>query len=133
MPRRTPRSCERCLSGEAGPPRDVVLLNAGAALFIAGEADTVKAGIAQAAAAIDSGAAEGVLDAAGRRVESQEAHGVSATPDLLEAIVAATARASTRRSTREPRAALERARHGAARRTRRGVRRARCRAPDRST
>ena len=50
------------LSGEAGPQRDVVLLNAGAALFVAGEADTVKAGIAQAAAAIDSGAAMDVLN-----------------------------------------------------------------------
>jgi anthranilate phosphoribosyltransferase len=49
------------LSGEAGPPRDVVLLNAGAALFVAGHADTVKAGIAKAAAAIDRGAATEVL------------------------------------------------------------------------
>ena len=49
------------LSGEAGPQRDVVLLNAGAALFVAGEADTVKAGIAKAAAAIDSGAAAEIL------------------------------------------------------------------------
>ena len=50
------------LSGEAGPQRDVVLLNAGAALFVAGHADTVKAGIAKAAAAIDSGAAKAVLE-----------------------------------------------------------------------
>jgi anthranilate phosphoribosyltransferase len=49
------------LAGEAGAPRDVVLLNAGAALFVAGESDTVKAGIAKAAAAIDSGAAREVL------------------------------------------------------------------------
>ena len=49
------------LSGEAGPQRDVVLLNAGAALFVAGEADTVKAGIAKASAAIDGGAAMDVL------------------------------------------------------------------------
>ena len=49
------------LSGDAGPQRDVVLLNAGAALFVAGEADTVKAGIAKAAGAIDSGAAMEVL------------------------------------------------------------------------
>ncbi len=31
------------LSGEAGPQRDVVLLNAGAAMFVAGQVDTVKA------------------------------------------------------------------------------------------
>lgn len=49
------------LSGEAGAARDVVLLNAGAALFIAGEAASVKDGIAKAAAAIDGGAAAGVL------------------------------------------------------------------------
>lgn len=49
------------LDGAQGHPRDVVLLNTGAALFIAGQADTVRAGIAQAAAAIDSGAARDVL------------------------------------------------------------------------
>ena len=49
------------LGGEAGPQRDVVLLNAGAAMFVAGQADTVKAGIAKTSAAIDSGAAMDVL------------------------------------------------------------------------
>ena len=39
-----------------------VALNAGAALFVAGVAETVKAGIAQAAAAIDSGKAINVLN-----------------------------------------------------------------------
>jgi anthranilate phosphoribosyltransferase len=51
------------LKGDAGPARDVVLLNAGAALFVAGRADTVRDGIAAAAAAIDSGAAAKVLAA----------------------------------------------------------------------
>jgi anthranilate phosphoribosyltransferase len=50
------------LGGEQGRPRDVVLLNAGAALFVAGQATTVKDGIAKAAAAIDSGAAQHVLE-----------------------------------------------------------------------
>jgi anthranilate phosphoribosyltransferase len=49
------------LAGATGHPRDVVLLNTGAALFIAGQADTVRAGIGQAASAIDSGAAATVL------------------------------------------------------------------------
>jgi anthranilate phosphoribosyltransferase len=49
------------LAGDAGQPRDVVLLNAGAALFVAGNADTVKAGIAKAADAIDSGKAKDTL------------------------------------------------------------------------
>ena len=49
------------LKGDKGAARDVVLLNAGAALFVAGQADTVKAGIAKAAEAIDSGSAMQVL------------------------------------------------------------------------
>ncbi len=49
------------LAGDAGQPRDVVLLNAGAALFVAGQADTVRAGIAKAAGAIDSGKAKETL------------------------------------------------------------------------
>jgi anthranilate phosphoribosyltransferase len=51
------------LAAEAGARRDVVLLNAGAALFVAGRAESVKDGIRQAAAAIDSGAARATLEA----------------------------------------------------------------------
>jgi anthranilate phosphoribosyltransferase len=50
------------LAGERGPRRDAVLMNAGAALKIAGRADTIAAGIERAAAAIDSGAAGRKLD-----------------------------------------------------------------------
>jgi anthranilate phosphoribosyltransferase len=50
------------LAGTKGSPRDVVLLNTGAALFIAGAAETVRDGVARAAAAIDDGSATGVLD-----------------------------------------------------------------------
>jgi len=53
---------ERVLGGEPGAPRDVVLLNAGAALMVAGAADHVQGGIRQAADAIDSGAARATLD-----------------------------------------------------------------------
>jgi anthranilate phosphoribosyltransferase len=51
------------LDGRGGPPRDVVLLNAGASLFVAGRAATVRDGIARAAQAVDSGAARATLDA----------------------------------------------------------------------
>jgi anthranilate phosphoribosyltransferase len=51
------------LAGEKGPRRNVVLLNAGASLFVGGKAPSVRAGIDQAAAAIDSGAARATLDA----------------------------------------------------------------------
>jgi anthranilate phosphoribosyltransferase len=49
------------LFGDRGPRRDVVLLNAGAALFISGTSASVRDGIARAAAAIDSGAAAKTL------------------------------------------------------------------------
>jgi anthranilate phosphoribosyltransferase len=50
-------------SGEKGPRRDVVLINAGAALLAAGKSDTLKSGIAMAAAALDGGKAMEKLDA----------------------------------------------------------------------
>jgi anthranilate phosphoribosyltransferase len=45
------------LNGEQGPPRDVVLLNAAAALVVAGAAVDVPAGLQLATQSIDSGAA----------------------------------------------------------------------------
>ena len=45
------------LAGEPGTRRNAVLLNAGAALLIAGVATDLREGVARAAAAIDSGAA----------------------------------------------------------------------------
>jgi anthranilate phosphoribosyltransferase len=53
----------RVLAGEPGAARDIAVLNAGAALVVAGIADDVGAGIEVAAAAIDDGRAAAVLDA----------------------------------------------------------------------
>lgn len=50
------------LAGSAGPARDIVVLNAGAALVVAGLADDLGAGITRAAEAIDSGAAAATLE-----------------------------------------------------------------------
>jgi anthranilate phosphoribosyltransferase len=50
------------LEGEGGPRRDLVLLNAGAAIYVGGLAADLGEGVAKAAAAIDSGAARQVLD-----------------------------------------------------------------------
>lgn len=49
------------LDGETGPYRDVVLLNAAAAFLVAERAETLREGVALAAAAIDNGAAAGAL------------------------------------------------------------------------
>jgi len=52
----------RILAGERGAPRDIVLLNAGVSMLIAGVESTVTEGIARAAAAIDEGRAAAVLE-----------------------------------------------------------------------
>jgi len=52
----------RVLAGDNGAARDVVLLNAGAAIVVGGGAADLEAGIDRARESIDSGAARGVLD-----------------------------------------------------------------------
>ncbi len=52
----------RLLTGETGAYRDAVLLNAAAALIVAGSTATLPAGVALAAEALDSGAANALLD-----------------------------------------------------------------------
>ncbi len=56
------RVARAVLAGQAGPPRDIVLLNAAAALLVAGRADTIPRGLEQARDAIDSGRAAAVLE-----------------------------------------------------------------------
>jgi anthranilate phosphoribosyltransferase len=53
----------RVLAGETGPTRDVVLLNAAAALRAADAVPDLETGIARAAESIDSGRAQAALDA----------------------------------------------------------------------
>ncbi len=50
------------LAGEPGPKRDIVLLNAAAAIYVGGLAADLTEGVAKAAESIDSGAAAGVLE-----------------------------------------------------------------------
>jgi len=51
------------LEGEHGAARDIVLMNAGAAIYVGGQARDMKEGIVRAAQAIDSGNARSKLDA----------------------------------------------------------------------
>ena len=51
------------LAGRKGPQRDAVLLNAAAALCVAGKVDSPEQGARRAAEAIDSGAAKAKLEA----------------------------------------------------------------------
>jgi anthranilate phosphoribosyltransferase len=50
-------------AGETGPRRDIAVLNAGAAIYAAGRADDIAAGVEAARAAIDDGAATKTLEA----------------------------------------------------------------------
>ena len=52
---------EELLGGRTGPSRDVVLLNAAAALLVADRVPDLRAGVAEAAHAIDSGRATALL------------------------------------------------------------------------
>jgi anthranilate phosphoribosyltransferase len=52
----------RVLGGERGAPRDIVVLNAGAALVVAGVAGSLDAGLDLAGAAIDDGRAADALE-----------------------------------------------------------------------
>lgn len=60
-PAQNAAAIRRLLDGEAGAYRDIVLLNAAAALIVSGKASTLKEGAAIAAKAIDSGAARETL------------------------------------------------------------------------
>ncbi len=61
------------LQGEKGPRRDMVLMNAGAALFLAGKAENLKQGIDKARRSIDSGAAMARLEHLIRFSQSEQA------------------------------------------------------------
>ena len=53
---------KKILQGEKGKKRDIVLLNAGAAIYVAGMADSIKEGVKMAEESIDSGKAAKVLE-----------------------------------------------------------------------
>jgi anthranilate phosphoribosyltransferase len=61
-PGRNAEIARSVLGGTQGPARDIVLLNAGASLLIAGRAATIPAGIQMAREAIDTGRAAGALE-----------------------------------------------------------------------
>jgi anthranilate phosphoribosyltransferase len=61
----------RVLEGQSGAPRDAVVLNAGAALFVANRVESVREGINVATVAIDSGAALATLENMVRASQSE--------------------------------------------------------------
>ena len=63
----------RVLDGERGPARGVVLLNAGAAIYVAGVGRDLGEGIERARASIDDGSALAKLEALRRAEDSNVA------------------------------------------------------------
>lgn len=66
---------KRVLNGDTGAPRDIVVLNAGAGVYVAGLADSLADGVAQAQSSIDSGKALAAMNnyvSATRQFERQE-------------------------------------------------------------
>jgi len=57
------RLTQGILQGESGPKRDIVLLNAGIAIYVANRAETIQEGIELARYSLDSGQALGKLNA----------------------------------------------------------------------
>jgi anthranilate phosphoribosyltransferase len=60
-PEENAATCRAVLDGEAGPRRHLVLLNAGAAIYVGGKAESLAGGVEEAASAVDSGAARELL------------------------------------------------------------------------
>jgi len=58
-------------AGKAGPARDIVAVNAGAAIYVAGLSETLQGGVDKARSALDSGAAAMKLDALIRFTQSR--------------------------------------------------------------
>jgi len=78
MPEENARLSEAVLRGEPGIRRDVVLLNAGAALLVAGVVEQLEDGIERAALTIDAGLATELLDALRAERRAADAAGASA-------------------------------------------------------
>jgi anthranilate phosphoribosyltransferase len=70
------RITESVLRGESGAQRDVVMLNAGAALMVAGAVDSLEAGIDRAGLTIDAGLGSELLEAL--RAERRDAERLAA-------------------------------------------------------
>jgi anthranilate phosphoribosyltransferase len=61
-PDRNAETTRRIFEGEHGPQRDLAVLNAGAAIYVAGRVDTLAEGVRAAEAAVDDGRAAATLD-----------------------------------------------------------------------
>ncbi len=76
-PEQNARTTRAILAGESGARRDIVLLNAGAALWVVEAVESLEAGIERAARSLDDGSAAAKLEALGKAT-AQAGSGASA-------------------------------------------------------
>ncbi|GAC1491103.1 MAG: anthranilate phosphoribosyltransferase [Solirubrobacteraceae bacterium] len=62
-PQQNAQTTRRIFAGEGGPERQLALLNAGAAIYAADRAGSIRAGVELATRAVDTGAAKATLEA----------------------------------------------------------------------
>ena len=80
-PEENARIVETILSGEPGVRRDVVTLNAGAALLVAGAVETLDDGVQRAALTIDAGLAAELLEQLRAQRRAADAEKAAAAPE----------------------------------------------------
>ena len=80
-PEENARIVETILSGEPGVRRDVVTLNAGAALLVAGAVETLDDGVQRAALTIDAGLAAELLERLRAERRAADAEKAAAAPE----------------------------------------------------
>ena len=61
-PAHNARVARAIVEGERGPARDLAVLNAGAAIYVAGRVDSIEAGVRAAEGALDGGGAQDALE-----------------------------------------------------------------------
>ena len=71
-PAESARVIKAVLDGKPGPQRDMVLLNAGAAIYVGGKAEDLKKGVDSAAQAVDSGRASQALKSLARLSHAEQ-------------------------------------------------------------
>ncbi len=91
------------LAGETGPTRSLAALNAGAAIYVAGRAESIRGGVRRAEEAIDSGAAAALLERWVERTNAERRVSIR-----LEGLLEATRESLRRRKHERPLAELER-------------------------
>ena len=111
-PRRTRRSRAAILAGEPGPRRDLAVLNAGGAIYVAGRATRSRPACARREAAIDDGRAAAGAGAPARDARRKPGAGMNVLDRIVD--VHPPGRSSSRRRER-PLAELERELAGARR------------------